>query len=118
MTLPFLRQQLSVLFKPCQGSRPIATSFELVLSSCPIKRSSKFPQNFKQFMILDKLSVFVAWLLCFSNKCLYPESISAAMECSPYQEMKGLLICLPVSSCFKLFSFKCFKSVTPFDAQV
>jgi len=32
-------------------------------------------------MFLDKISVFLAGMLCFSNKCLYPESISAEMQC-------------------------------------
>jgi len=53
-----LVKQTQRFIQTVQGSRPIATSFELVLPSCPLKGSSNFPQNFKQFIILDNISVF------------------------------------------------------------
>ena len=61
---------------------------------------------------------FLTRLLCFSSKSLHPESISNAMfTLSRNERFTWMLICLPGFSCYKIFSFKCFKSVTPFVVQ-
>jgi len=66
----------------------------------------------------QNLCFFLTGLLCFSSKSLYPESMTAAMFTLPKMKRSTwMLIGLPDFSCVKIFTFQCFKSVTPFVVQ-
>jgi len=61
----------------------------------------KFSEKFQTVYVLHKISVFLTWLLCFSSKNLYPESITVQLQCSPYQKIKEVTIHAPVLTQFK-----------------
>jgi len=43
----------------------------------------KFSKKFRTVYDLHKISRFFNWLLCFSSRSLYPESVTAAMFTFP-----------------------------------
>ena len=67
-------------------------------------------------MILHKISVFLLDCYAFPVKVCILNQLQ--LQCLPYQNFEGLYSNaysgLPDFSCFKIFTFQCFKSVTFF----
>jgi len=99
----------------CIGLRPAM----LILWSCSFKWSLNFQKNFKQFIILHKVSVFflTGFHALLKKVCILNQ---LQLQWSPYQKNKTstwMIISLPDFSRFKFFTVQCFKSVTPFVVE-